>query len=343
MRSMTPHDRAMRRLEWRWEKSLPIWSSSALSVQKLVRGAQSRALTAMKRSYKQGVASAMKIILKAGRDVTKGKGEDGVWGCDRALKVDGGGRLGMLVRGRAKYTLGDFSGARDDFSGAAGGGGEDDDLEEMRYRMVLGDRYHRPMETFEKLKVFVVATLADSFHDPRPGAVREMVKVCAYANLGRCHLKLGSPADAAACFTEVIESRGEVSDIPSMHFYRGCAYCASHSFVDAAEDFTIAVDLSPGDVENYVRRAIACWCMQDWERALVDMDTAVDMDPTSRIYGMRGRLHCCMRNWGDAVMDYKRAIVIAKGMGERNIKAEEGLRTATLKQRPLPLVSLHDA
>ena len=346
MRAMTPHDRAMRRLEWRWEKHLPLWSSSTVKIQRLVRGIQSRDKTARAKSYKQGIASALKIVLTAGRDVTKGKSEDAVWSCDRAIKVDEGCRLGRLVRGRAKYRLGDFEGAVEDFKEAVLGvakGGEEEELEVMRYRMILGDRYHRPMETFEKLKVFVLATLADSFHDPSPPSCMSMVQVCASANLGRCYLKLGNPSSSIPCFTEVIESRGEVSDVPSMHFFRGAAYCLTHSFVDAVSDFTIAVELSPTDVENYVRRAIALWCLQDWDEALKDMDTAVDMTPTSRLYGLRGRLHCCMRNWQEAIMDYKRAIAVAKGLGERNLKAEEGLRTATLKQEPLPLVSLHDA
>jgi len=330
----------MRRLEWRWDKDVQTWSRSAVSVQRIVRGIASRVVSAKLKSYKQGVASSLKMILKAGRDATRGKSEDALWSCDRALTVDPGACLGYLVRGRAKYAMGDDKGAANDFLLSTTC--DDASMEVLRCRMIIGDRYHKGMETFEKLKVFVTATLTDSFHDPAPMEIKEMIRVCSYANLGRCYLKMDSPSLAIPAFTEVIESRGETCDIPSMYFYRGSSYCLTHEFTSAVEDFTLACDLTPTDVENYVRRAVAYWSLQDWDEAMKDMDTAVDMTPNDRLYTLRGRLHCCMRNWQDGIMDYKRAMAFAKGERRVNERAKEGLRTAELKQEPLPLVSIHD-
>ena len=137
----------------------------------------------------------------------------------------------------------------------------------------------------------------------------------------------------------MIESFGETSTVPSMHFFRGCAYCRMQDFTAAVEDFTIGVELRPDDLEGYVRRAIAYWSLQDWDLSLLDMNTAIELQPSSpRLYALRGRLQCCLRNWKDASMDYKRAIAIAKGSDEVCERAVQGLAECQIKHEPLPLI-----
>ena len=205
-------------------------------------------------------------------------------------------------------------------------------------RILLGDIYHKPLTTFERLKLFVCGTLVDSFHDPAVEAAQAMVKICAFANRGRVSLKLGNYGLAVEDFTEVVESRGEQGDIPSMNFFRGLAYCKLHDWTMAVEDFTLNIRLTELDPEAYIRRAGAYSALQNWQAAYEDLTTVIELDATAKVYCLRGRLSCCMRKWEDAVLDYKRSLA----MDRSYIPAQLGLEQATLEVDPLPLVSLHN-
>ena len=208
----------------------------------------------------------------------------------------------------------------------------------LRMRILLGDIYHEPLTTFERLKMFVTGTLVDSFHDPQISEAIEMVRICAFANRGRVNLRMENYQMAVEDFTEVIESRGEHGDIPSMYFFRGLTYCKLHDWTMAVEDFTLNIGLTETDPEAYIRRAGAYSALQNWNAAHEDLTTVLELDATAKAYCMRGRLLCCMRKWNDAILDYKRALA----MDREYLPAKLGLEQATLEPDPLPLVSLHN-
>ncbi|GMH88397.1 hypothetical protein TrVE_jg7377 [Triparma verrucosa] len=339
LRSQTPLERQMRRLEWRWEKNEEAWIESTLRIQKLQRGIASRTYTDSLKAHKQSMQSSCKIILQAGQDVTRGKYDDAIFTLSRAIAGDPSSRLAHLVRGRAYYCIGEDDKALNDFTTCLADineRGEKDEL--LRMRILLGDIYHRPLTTFERLKTFVTGTLADSFHDPQLYEAVDMVKICAYANRGRVNLRVRNYEIAVEDFTEVIESRGEHGDIPSMYFFRGLTYCKLHDWNMAVEDFSLNIGLTETDPEAYIRRAGAYSALQDWQKALDDLTTVVELDANAKVYTLRGRLLCCMRNWEEAVLDYRRALAMDKTYELARI----GLENATREQEPLPLVSKHN-
>jgi len=299
----------------------------------------SRSLTAVKREGKQAMMAAAKSVVRAGEALTSGNVDDAVYALSRAIRADPGSRLARLVRGRAYFCKGMLGEAAADFdavvSSGEGGRAKEDDL---RARIVLGDAYHEAVTTFLKMKVFCVGSLSGSFHDPEAGAVTDMVRMCGHANRGRVGMAAGRYREAAEDFTEVIEGRGEKCDIPSMYFFRGIAYCKLHEWPAAVEDFSLNIALTPDDADAYVRRAAAHSALQSWDAALEDMRTALELEATPSAYAMKGRLLCCMRRFPEAALEYRRSLA----MDGAYQPAVRGLREATLKHDPLPLVSQHN-
>ena len=338
LKTLTPHERAMRRLEWRWERDLEIWLPSCLRIQKLQRGVASRALTDVLRTEKQLMFSSCKIILKAGQDILRGKVEDAVFTLTRAIKSDPENKLAHFVRGRGLYFLGRVDEAVNDFSMVlTRAPPSQGDL--VRLRIILGDIYHRPLTTFDKFKKVVTGTLEDSFENLNLRETLDMVKVCCFANRGRAHCYLGNFEAAVEDFTECIESRGDDGgDIPSMYFLRGLAFSKIHKWAAAVEDFTLNINLSTLDENAYLRRAVAYAALQDWHNAYDDYTKVIELNPTAKVYTLRARLCTCMRRWDDAVKDYTRALKV----DPENEGAKVGLEQATLEHNPLPLISQHD-
>jgi tetratricopeptide (TPR) repeat protein len=335
---MTPAERALRRVTWRWEKEPEKWIPAATSVQRVQRGIASRALSDVLKASKMAMYSVVKTTLKAGEHVTMGKYDDAIFALSRAIRVDPGSRLAHLVRGRAYFATNLLDEALNDFTTVvmAGTPASDND-DKLRMRITLGDQYHSALTTFDRLKTFAVGTLGDSFHDPQTDAVADMIKIAGYANRGRVNIVKQLYQQAIEDFTEVIESRGEHGDIPSMYFFRGIAYSKNHEWYAAAEDFSLNVDLSPTDPDAYIRRSIAYGALQDWDTAYKDLSMVIEMDATPLSYAMRARLLCCMRRFPDAILDYKRALAMDKTYEP----AVLGLAEATKVHDPLPLVSQH--
>jgi len=284
------------------------------------------------------MVSSCKVILRAAQDVLRGKVEDAVFTLDRAIKNDPGNKLAHVVRGRGLYWLGKSSEAVNDFSMVLTSR-EKDPGDRARLRIILGDIYHRPLTTLPKFKQMVTATLEGSFNEPEMSwrEVEEMCRVCCAANRGRVFCRLGNWEAAVEDFTEVIESRGDTGDIPSMYFFRGLAHSKLQNWDSAVEDFTLNIDLSPGDENAHLRRGIAYAALQDWHNSYDDMTRVIELVPTARVYTLRGRLCTCMRRWEEAVEDYEKAIK----MDPEDEQARIGLEQATLEHNPLPLVSQH--
>tara|TARA_B110000971_G_C19873780_1_gene437453 strand:+ start:212 stop:922 length:711 start_codon:yes stop_codon:yes gene_type:complete len=196
LKTLTPHERQMRRLEWRWERDIDIWLPMTVRIQKLMRGIQSRFLTETLRAAKQIMYSSSKIILKAGNSILQGNVDEAVSTLSRAIKSDPENKMAHLVRGRGYYILGESDLAINDFSMVLMNSHQNNtsrtngDL--LRVRILLGDIYHRPLTTFDKFKEIVTATLVDSYMDLGIHDTLEMLKFCAFANRGRAHCAVGN-------------------------------------------------------------------------------------------------------------------------------------------------------
>ena len=71
---------------------------------------------------------------------------------------------------------------------------------------------------------------------------------------------------------------------------------------------------------------------------MANPNSALQLDANAKVYTLRGRLLCCMRNWEEAVLDYRSALAMDKTYELARI----GLENATREQEPLPLVSKHN-
>ena len=115
LKTLTPLERGLRRLEWRWERDLPLWLPACVRIQALQRGGTARRGTEDMRARKQVMAASCKVILKGGQDILRGKVEDAVFTLDRAIKSDPENKLAHVVRGRGLYFLGRADEAVNDF------------------------------------------------------------------------------------------------------------------------------------------------------------------------------------------------------------------------------------
>ena len=209
LRAMTPAEHVLRRLAWRWEKDIDTWRAGTVKIQRLQRGIASRSFSDVLKAQKQAMYSVVKITLKAGGDVTMGKADDAIFSLSRALHVDPGAKLAYLVRGRAYFVQGMYNEAMNDFSSVVMSGTAEESRDDvLRMRIALGDEYHTALTTFDRLKLFSVGTLVDSFHDPQIRAANDMIKVAGFANKGRLNMVQKFYQNAIEDFTEVIESRG---------------------------------------------------------------------------------------------------------------------------------------
>ena len=355
---MTPDQRTMRRLEWRWEKDLPKWSAAALRIQRVVgRGVKARRLIYSQKVLKATILSCSKLVVQAGQLLATGDFAAAVDLTTKAIVRDPHCKIAYLVRGRALFAVGDLPGSVNDLttclmvsdpsSQSWGGGG----IEVLRMRVLLGDLYHRAQCSPEKFLRHIIGTLRSTYQSAfelsaekdRKATPKEMihlVRIAALANRGRAHQVSGAYHLSVEDYTEVMESRGERCDIPMMHFLRGMAYARMHAWPAALEDFDLNCRLEPNDVDAKIRRAGAYGALQDWKNAYEDLTAVLDVrkaDP--RVLCLRGRLLCCMRKWKDAAEDYRKALSVNRNFEDAKI----GLAQCEMEHVPLPLLSLHDS
>jgi tetratricopeptide (TPR) repeat protein len=99
---------------------------------------------------------------------------------------------------------------------------------------------------------------------------------------------------------------------PSKPLYRrnrGWCYYRLQQYQLAVTDFTTAIELEPGNAENYRARAEARFKIQQWKGVVADFSAAIDLEPKYAMnYRCRAYGYSALREWKQAIADLTAAI-----------------------------------
>ena len=85
---------------------------------------------------------------------------------------------------------------------------------------------------------------------------------------------------------------------------RGFAYFITGDFEAAIADYNTAIDLDPENARAYSNRGLAYRSTGDFEAAIDDFNTAIDLDPeNARVYSDRGDAWLHLKEWQKAKAD----------------------------------------
>jgi len=126
-----------------------------------------------------------------------------------------------------------------------------------------------------------------------------------YHDRGMVKRELGDLAGALRDYDEALERSPDAQT----YVGRGYVYFDQKKYERAIEDFSMAIELGTNESSNWNER---CWARAVWgeqlEEAMDDCDQALWIDPeNSYAYDSRGLVHLRLGNWDSALLDYQSA------------------------------------
>lgn len=103
----------------------------------------------------------------------------------------------------------------------------------------------------------------------------------------------------------ILEREGQV---PVYAHLRALLLGVQGRFALALQQIDVAIDRQGGNSESLLRRGMLRGCLQDWERAMVDLKHSLAYRDTARGRHFLGRTFLCMRRWKDAAREVKKAL-----------------------------------
>ncbi|CAN0454877.1 unnamed protein product [Ectocarpus sp. 12 AP-2014] len=123
------------------------------------------------------------------------------------------------------------------------------------------------------------------------------------------------------------------------YLLRGNAMIHMDNYGGAVYDFGMIIDRAEvPSADDYIRRACAFCCGQNWKKALDDLGRSIAIEETAQAYTLRGRVLACMRKWELAVADFDAALELSPD----NTAALEGRAEALIPYVALPMMSDED-
>ena len=128
----------------------------------------------------------------------------------------------------------------------------------------------------------------------------------------RLRAEIGSRASERAC-TQIIErgNRERVETLINAYKSRADAYFAGGDYERAIADLSVAIRLSPQDLDAYIRRGLAYEAKADHPDAISDFSAAIRLKPEyATPYTMRGGAYEKAGDKTAAVADFRSALAI---------------------------------
>lgn len=251
--------------------------------------------------------------------IIEGRYRDAIDLLNVLLSVDEKAHEGYMLRGVAKYNLGDLLGAESDFGMAINAnkvytlayqyraiirlqlGNYDDALNDFQHAIelrpdIVGPYYSRGVtyllsQQFEKaIKDF------DTFIS------KERMVSDAYIRRGTCYLLLKDTTRAYEDYNMAIKTN---RNNPNGYNLRGSLYLAQNKTKEALEDFNKAIDCDSTFIPALFRRAIVHWQNKRLTSAIEDFNRVLKVDPThSFTYFNRAILRTDIGDYNNALEDY---------------------------------------
>ncbi|MBN1583560.1 MAG: BMP family ABC transporter substrate-binding protein [Anaerolineae bacterium] len=163
---------------------------------------------------------------------------------------------------------------------------------------VRGQAYEWPLEEYER-----------SFQDMNKVIELDPTFAPAYLRRGQLYTWYKEdPAAALADFDKLIELEPDDS---RGYSERGYVYLdVLHEYDKAAADYTMAIEREPEPASLYTSRALAYWRLGDLDRALADLDQALELEPTAETYFYRGMARYDDEQYDAALQDFDKVLML---------------------------------
>lgn len=118
------------------------------------------------------------------------------------------------------------------------------------------------------------------------------------------------------------------------YLIRGHAYSDSQQYDKAIVDFNKAIELNPKDANAYINRALIYSEMSQYSKAIVDFNKVIELDPkNSGGYAGRGAVHTNTEEYEKAIADYEKAIELEPKSSEFQNIIQGGLEKAKILKK----------
>ncbi|MFJ1759079.1 tetratricopeptide repeat protein [Amycolatopsis sp. NPDC088138] len=137
-------------------------------------------------------------------------------------------------------------------------------------------------------------------------AMSDEVRLLAYRELARQHLRKPDFVAAAAAFTAILER--EPDDGWALAS-RGVSFRITGKLEESLADLTRAVELDPESAWEIGERGRTLQALKRSKEALVDFDRALELEPAGTdVHTARGETHYAMHRYQEALADFTRAL-----------------------------------
>ena len=196
---------------------------------------------------------------------------------------------GYNNRGIAKYSLGDYKNALDDFTQAINIQPNNTSFYNNRGRVK-----------------YEIKDYQDAISDLTKAIEINPKDSSAYNNRGSAKSGLKDHKDAISDFIKAIEI-----DPNNAYAYnnRGNAKCELKNYKDAIDDFTKSIEIEPNLARAYNNRGNAKYKLKKHQYAIEDCNKAIEMEPNNtEFYSSRGLVNHELKEYQNAIDDYDKAI-----------------------------------
>jgi tetratricopeptide (TPR) repeat protein len=136
---------------------------------------------------------------------------------------------------------------------------------------------------------------------------------------------------AVASFDQLV---GKMPDDTLVRTLRARAYVALGKSADAMSDLNSVLNARPGTPEALALRGIVWSAMHEYQKALVDLDSAIALKETVESYFARAKAQEAVNNPGKATDDFRRATQLAPlSVFEQLAQAEAKRKIQELSKR----------
>lgn len=127
-----------------------------------------------------------------------------------------------------------------------------------------------------------------------------------YLNRGLRFIKNKQFDQAADCFSMSIDLR---QDFYPVYNNRGNAYDELGQHEKAISDYNRAIELNPNYSDAYGNRGVAYNHLEQYDNAIIDFNKAIELNPNiSQNYNNRGGTYCRLGQYENAISDFNKAL-----------------------------------
>lgn len=299
--SLSGEERAIIRLEHRWNKNLPKWNKATTYIQKIIRGYIARARVAIIHDKIRIDSLKQKCVAIALESLKQRKFSQAIIDTEEALKLDPESCESYRIRGHAKLAL------------------------------ALEIKQKNKISKIKDSPGSVKNAYLDAIFEYSQALKLDELHVQVRLGRARCYLSIGEWKRAE----HDIEYLMDIDHKTSLYWrLRGILRSKLCLWEKAADDFSKAISLGDRTSFAYIHRGMAEGSAQLWYEAEKSFTDALRIDESSdAALVLRGRIHCCQRKWDLAEADFK----LALAWNPESEGAKKGLETVNIPHIPLPL------